>query len=504
MQTRAPSAGRILLATGFALACFGLLLFLWIAFGGSVPLGAEGYRLMVPFKEATQLAPQSDVRISGVSVGKVTSIELGDNAEADATLEIDSRFAPVPENTRAILRQKTLLGETYVELTPGDPAGGMLPEGATLPAAQVSNAVQLDEILRTFDQPTREAFQSWMQNVAVALRGRGPDLSLAFAALDPFAQQANQLLTVLDTQREAVRQLVSGGADIFEALSQRQGQLRSLIENTQAVFSTTAARNSDLQALFRALPTFLDESRLTVERLQRFALSTDPLVQQLRPAAQQLPVTLSATDQLLPKLDGFFAGLKRAIPAGVAGLPALRELLGNDLPPLLGGVGPALSDLTPILQSAHSYEHEITAFLGNVAAATNAAGPAPGGTTLNYLRTTSPLGPGSLAAYPNRLSVDRTNPYVKPGGYSRIGDGGLQSFETRQCSSGLSLALTDSPPLIDPDLFERLKLYAFDAQTQSSQIPAPPCVQQGPYKPIGGNGSSAATRYLHVLAAPGG
>src|SRR4029078_5956946 len=105
-----------------------------------------------------------------VSVGKVTSIVLGDDHRAEATLEIDSRFAPMPNNTRAILRQKTLLGETYVELTPGNPDSGMLPEGGTLPVGQASNAVQLDEILRTFDPQTREAFQSWMGNSAAALQ----------------------------------------------------------------------------------------------------------------------------------------------------------------------------------------------------------------------------------------------------------------------------------------------------------------------------------------------
>jgi phospholipid/cholesterol/gamma-HCH transport system substrate-binding protein len=499
MQKQAPSAGRILIAAGFALSCFGLLLFLWIAFGGSVPLGAEGYKLMIPFKEATQLAPQSDVRISGVSVGKVTSIVLGDDNRAETTLEIESRFAPVPNNTRAILRQKTLLGETYVELTPGDPKSGMLPEGATLPVGQVSNAVQLDEILRTFDPQTREAFQSWMQNAAVALKGRGPDLSLAFAALDPFGQQADQLLTVLDTQGNAVRQLVSSTGTVFGALSERQGQLRSLIQNTQAVFSTTAKRNADLQDLFRVLPTFLDESRLTVDRLHRFSIETDPLVQQLRPAAAELTPALSATAKLLPNLNDFLTALGKAIPAGLSGLPALRKLLDDDLPPLLGGLGPSLADLTPIVESAKRYRHEITAFLGNVAAATNAAGPAPGGATVNYLRTTSPLGPGSLAAYPNRLTVDRTNPYVKPQGYTNVGSGGLQSFETRQCSGGLTLTLTDDPPLIDPDLFERLKLYAFGGQTDSAQVPAPPCNRQDLYKPIGGSGGAAATQYLHVL-----
>ena len=71
METRPPTITRILIAVGFAISCFGLALFLWLAFGGPIPLKPEGYRFQVPFDEATQLAAESDVRISGVSVGKV-------------------------------------------------------------------------------------------------------------------------------------------------------------------------------------------------------------------------------------------------------------------------------------------------------------------------------------------------------------------------------------------------------------------------------------------------
>ena len=118
MQKQAPTITRILIALGFAISCFGLALFLWIAFGGPVPLKPESYRITVPFDEATTLATESDVRISGVSVGKVKSIELGDEGLAVAELELQEAYAPLPTDTQATLRQKTLLGETYVELAP--------------------------------------------------------------------------------------------------------------------------------------------------------------------------------------------------------------------------------------------------------------------------------------------------------------------------------------------------------------------------------------------------
>ena len=81
-----------------------------------------------------QLAQESDVRISGVSVGKVVSVSLDRHTGlTKAVFQIDSQYAPRPADTRAILRQKSLLGETYIELSPGSQNGPKLPDGGTLP-----------------------------------------------------------------------------------------------------------------------------------------------------------------------------------------------------------------------------------------------------------------------------------------------------------------------------------------------------------------------------------
>ena len=129
MQKQAPTLGRILVMAVFTLSCFGLLLYLWVAFGGGFPLKPHGYRFHIRFGEATQLAQQADVRISGVTVGKVVKLELGPGQTTDATIQLDERYAPIPRDARAILRSKTLLGETYVELTPGHKGDGHAARG---------------------------------------------------------------------------------------------------------------------------------------------------------------------------------------------------------------------------------------------------------------------------------------------------------------------------------------------------------------------------------------
>jgi len=177
------------------------------------PIRAKTYEIKVPFNEATQLAEQSDVRISGVNVGKVQKIELAPNGrQALATAAIDDRYAPLPASTRAILRTKTLLGETYIELTPGSREGKQLEDGGTLPEANVAESVQLDEIFRTFNAQTRAAFQHWMQEAAVAINGQGENLSYALGGLEPTFTEFDKLFRVLDSQRLAVGQLFRNGA----------------------------------------------------------------------------------------------------------------------------------------------------------------------------------------------------------------------------------------------------------------------------------------------------
>src|SRR3954469_4272151 len=133
MQKEGPSFGRIAAMVIFALSCFGLLTFLWISFGGSVPLKPKEYQLKINFPEATTLAEAADVRIAGVTVGKVRSKDLDktDN-RTSVVLRIDPKYAPLPKSPRAILRQKTLLGETFVELSPGNKSTGNLADGGTI------------------------------------------------------------------------------------------------------------------------------------------------------------------------------------------------------------------------------------------------------------------------------------------------------------------------------------------------------------------------------------
>src|SRR5271167_4193461 len=137
MQKRAPTLGNILVIILFVLSCFGLLMFLWESFGGPLPLKPKGYRLTIAFSRAFSLAEESDVRVSGVEVGHVVSLGPGPEGRTRAVLEIAGRYAPIRASMHAVLRQKTLLGETYVQLVPEGQSGPFLRDGGQLSNSQV-------------------------------------------------------------------------------------------------------------------------------------------------------------------------------------------------------------------------------------------------------------------------------------------------------------------------------------------------------------------------------
>jgi phospholipid/cholesterol/gamma-HCH transport system substrate-binding protein len=538
MSKRAPSTIQLAVITAFALACFGILLFLWVTFGGPTPFKAKSYQIKVPFTEASQLAEQSDVRISGVDVGKVESIELGPGGkEAVALLNIDDKYAPLPRKTRAMLRTKTLLGETYVELSPGNRNEATLPEDSTLPAAQVAESVQLDEIFQAFDPKTRAAFQTWMQEAAVAIEGQGQNLSYAIGNFDPTFTEFENLFRVLNSQKAAVSKLFSNGTTTFEALRGREGELANLIRSSNELFTTTGERNEDIEALFRAFPTFQDESRLTIDRLRGFAVNADPLSKQLVPVAEQLSPTLVKFGELAPEAKKLFEALPAVEREAPTGFPALRKLFRDDFPPLLRASEPFVRNLNPVVTGLGLYKREFAATLGNLAASFHAttAQENKAGEKFHYARVIGPILGESLATYPNRLTSNRNSPYSHPHWASLLGKGALPGYDTRQCATGESVTLDSgaaaSEAFLERTPVEKIKLspttgqeelakltpeerqkeseellarineFAFNGTGGTAGAHVPACKQQESFKSIYGSGEK--TQYQHTFEQTG-
>jgi virulence factor Mce-like protein len=415
MQKQTPSIGKIIIMVAFALSCFGLLLFLWLSFGGATPLKPKGYRVQVAFPEATQLGLEADVRTAGVTIGKVRKKDLDPKTNRTlATLEIDSKYAPIHRDARAILRQKTLLGETYVELDPGTRGAPRLPENGRLADARVKPTVELDEVYQALDPQTRQSFRTWQQQLGKAVHGRGQDLNDAFGTLPDFMTSAGDTLTVLDRQETAVSNLIRNTGQVFGAISQDEGQLHNLVTGAGQVFDETAKRNRAIVDMFKVFPTFLDESKLTFKRLESFSKNTDPLIRDLQPGIRDLAPTLEDVRALAPDLERTFRELGPLITASKTGLPALRDVLDGTRP-LLGQLQPFLEELNPILQWLEYNQSLISDFITNGAAALVDTMPTRTDQEMgHYLRQWGPTGSETLALWPSRLKTNRGNAYLGP------------------------------------------------------------------------------------------
>jgi phospholipid/cholesterol/gamma-HCH transport system substrate-binding protein len=498
MQKRAPTLGNMLVIILFVLSCFGLLLFLWESFGGPLPLKPKGYRMTVSFPKSLALAEQSDVRISGVNIGRVVSVKLGHGGRTRAEIEVSQKYAPIRANMHAILRQKTLLGETYVQLIPqgGGYGGPFLPDKGQLADSQVEPSVTLDGVLEAFDPKTRRAFQIWQQSVAEGIDGRGEQVNAAFASLEPFVEHANSLVGVLASQEGAVRALVHNTGVVFNALASRDHQLEGLIVNGERTFHAAAEGSQAFANAFRALPTFESRSRVALKEIDRFATDASPFLDEFRRVERKLSPLLSAAKPFAPQFDSFLTSVGPLTKAAKKGLPDVGKTL-DFTTAQLENLRPVLHNLDPFLQYLGEYVPELQAFFANFTASTQAHGAntnTPGGPQLHYLRSMQVLGPESLAIYPQRIGTDRANPYFKPGAFRAL-NGGLQVFSNSSCAD--SAPSVSGPPneTISQEFIEQLQKFGLANKPESpNAILAPACNQQGPFT---FNGQTS--QFPHVL-----
>ncbi len=499
MITQRPHVSAMLKMFLFTASCIGLLIFLWTSFGGSVPLAPQGYRFVAEFDQAWALAAQSQVEISGVVVGHVVREGLDRRTGLKrAVIEIDHKYAPRPADTRAILRTKTLLGETYLELSPGNSNGPMLPDGGTLPPAQIAPTVQLDQIFSTFDPTTRLAFETWMQQSGIALTNRGAQFNAAFADLYPFATNVESVLAVLRREGAATSALLNDGGQVFSALSRSPAALQAFVANNNALFAATAARNADLAATIQAFPAFLTQTRSTIDRVTRFAQTTKPLIDELIPAAVQLSPALQSLAVFAPELRTLLVDVAPLTRASKAGFPALVQFL-NETVPFLARLKPYLGGVVPVLDYIDSYRREIAGFFANSTATTQGQEGSGQGGSSHVLRLSSPINPELLAPYQSKPSTNRANPYLDPGGYRLFG--GVPVFGSYLC--------TNNPlPTIGPSLSQTntsvtgtvLTVAQLVQQYYYTSNPAgPPCAAQSP---LGLQTTGQDQAFPHLQALP--
>lgn len=434
MVTQAPKRGAVFAAVAFALSCVGLIVFVWTQFGGTIPFAPQGYQARAVFPETGLLVPGADVRIAGVNVGRVTAVAPR-GVNSLVTMDISQQYAPIPADTRAILRLKTLLGEGYVELSSGNRAGRKLADGGVIPRAQVGQTQQLDQVLSAFGRPAQRNLQQLLVGSTAAVAGHAADISNAIGNLDPALSQLQQIVSTLDAEQGDVQSLLRGSAVVLSTLGQRSSDLESLVTSGDQVLSATSARDAALKATVDELPAFLAQLRGTLQVTGVTLGLAKPSLDALRPAAPLLAPVLRDVIALSGPAVALLHQAPRLLHDAKRALPAVARF-NRAFHPALDSLLPAVEQIVPMIDFIGLYKNELVNAMVNLAASLEATAPAETTTgTAHYLRAMSVVSNESFFGQSVREPTNRDNTYFSPGELAYIARGGLLSASCANVSN---------------------------------------------------------------------
>lgn len=410
--TAQPWKTAILIA--FALACTLMFAYLYSGTGARVPVpGRDDYTVRFRTTDAGNLVKASDVRIAGVQVGEVTEVRNEGVDGAVITVRLDREEAfPLHDGAEVRVGERSLVGEGVVVIKDGD--GPKLDAGAVLPARSVQPAVQLHDVLRSLDKPTRDALQGVVRSLGDGAEGREKEIAQLFQALGYLGGGGRVVTDAVAAQSENLTDLVSRTSTLLAALHTSEGELGQLIASADSVTRATAGQERSIQQTVRRLPAALKDGRTAFADLRALATDLRPVAENLRVAAPhlttaltQLPATSRDLRALLPDLDSV---LERA-PATLVKVPAFA----TDVSRLVPDARDLFAQANPMLRYIAPYDRDLAAFFTNfgaVMATTDEAG-------LNYIRLAPVMGNTAtvqgVPVYTGELTHTE-NPYPRPGG----------------------------------------------------------------------------------------
>jgi phospholipid/cholesterol/gamma-HCH transport system substrate-binding protein len=239
---------------------------------------------------------------------------------------------------------------------------------------------------------------------------------------------------VLDRQQGDFGRLIRNTGEVFGAISERDHDLRNLITNSDQVFTATNERDKALRQIFQIFPTFLDESKATLARLQTFSNNTKPLMVDLQPVARKLNPTVKDLADLSPNLRQLFRDLNPLIDASKKYLPDAERFLRGTAP-VLDGLHNFLQEFNPVLSYLNYDSRSITAFLSNGAATANYRFKTDSGNIMHALAQFGIIDNRSFAFQGNGVDKEgntipkneRANGYPMPENYLTAGKYGVIS-----------------------------------------------------------------------------
>ncbi|HEV7942329.1 MAG TPA: MlaD family protein [Solirubrobacteraceae bacterium] len=328
---------------------FGIVLLVVIAvavyfgFSKHIPF-THGFRLHAVFSSAQNIAPKSPVRIAGVTIGTVSSVQREGN-DGLVTMEIAENGLPIRRDAQLKIRPRLFLeGSWYIELQPGSPSSPAVPSGYTVPITQTAVPVQLDQVLDALNSNTRTNLQSLLQNYGEALTHKPTPAEDATQAPEVQGLTAAEALkdaahyglgalrgTAIDMQAlggvEAhdISKLISGLGKVSKGFGANEQVLGEWVDHLNTTLGSVASQASSLKSAVAELPGALRSFDRGFAALHR----------------AEAPLTSFA--------DAFTPGVKQTASTITASLPWIAALQSLFTPQELGGLAKSLSEATPQL-----------------------------------------------------------------------------------------------------------------------------------------------------------
>ncbi|WP_026909852.1 MlaD family protein [Patulibacter minatonensis] len=332
--------------------------------GGKLPLEEKPYKVTAILTDSQQVLKHADVRAAGVQIGEVGDIENTPDNRVKMVLEIKKKYAPIYRDAKILVRQKTLVGENYIDLTPGTAKSSQIADGGTLTVAAQKESVPIDKVLNTLNPKTRRNVSKNFQALGDSTKGRGQDINELFDRVAPLSEDGSALLDVLNKQRGQIARLVGNTGVVMGAIANRTGDLRTLASSLRTTVNAVAARDQAAYEAFSAIPPTLRQARSTVSNLQTFANKSTPTVtdlkvalQDLKPVLTKLRPTAARARRLTDSLPALFKNVNPALTT----LPTFADTGTATVPKAEG----FLRELGPMTGFAKPYDREVISFVEN-------------------------------------------------------------------------------------------------------------------------------------------
>src|SRR5262245_10366814 len=267
-----------------------------IALVATMLFSASGdYRVKARFLNAGQLVKGNPVQTGGVSIGSVKGIKITDDGQAEITLAIDDRYAPLRQGTRARIRQfsQSGLANRYVDLTM--PNGGTrdLPDGGLIDTDKTTTQVDLDELFNTLDPRTRRSLQGFFKGQAKQFHGQGEAANAGLEYLNPALSTSSRLFNELTRDTPLLERFLVDSSRLVTTLADRRDDLAGLVSNLDETTRALGHQQPALAESIGLLPPFMRRANTTFVNLRSTLDEVDPLVEASKPVAKRLQPFLS-------------------------------------------------------------------------------------------------------------------------------------------------------------------------------------------------------------------